>query len=145
MCYKWFQHGYTFNILCSINPGPWEILMIFYILMAEVSHVKLLSWDLTVDKSTLVHVMDHCHQATGHNLSQCWPRSLSPYGITRPQWVIGTSYNGMTQLSVEFWIWPYWIDYWFALKYLSTSQTIFLYHENVCKIADLIGRNRSMG
>ena len=26
-------------------------------------------------------------QATSHYLSQCWPRSLSPYGVTRPQWV----------------------------------------------------------
>ena len=26
-------------------------------------------------------------QATSHYLSQCWPRSLSPNGITRPQWV----------------------------------------------------------
>ena len=22
-----------------------------------------------------------------NHLSQCWPRSLSPYGVTRPQWV----------------------------------------------------------
>ena len=31
--------------------------------------------------------MAWCHQATSHYLSQCWPRSLSPYGFTRPQWV----------------------------------------------------------
>ena len=31
--------------------------------------------------------MAWCHQATSHYLSQCWPRSISPYGITRPQWV----------------------------------------------------------
>ena len=29
--------------------------------------------------------MAWCCQATSHYLSQCWPRSLSPYGITRPQ------------------------------------------------------------
>ena len=28
-----------------------------------------------------------CRQATSHYVSQCWPRSLSPYGVTRPQWV----------------------------------------------------------
>ena len=39
------------------------------------------------DKSTLVQVMAWCRQATSHYLSQCWPRSMSPYGITRPQWV----------------------------------------------------------
>ena len=43
--------------------------------------------DLTDDKSTLVKVMAWCRQATSHYLSQCWPRPLSPYGVTRPQWV----------------------------------------------------------
>ena len=46
-----------------------------------------MSLDLTDDKSTLVQVMAWCHQATSHYLSQCWPRSVSPYGITRQQWV----------------------------------------------------------
>ena len=27
------------------------------------------------------------YQATSHYLNQCWPRSMSPYGATRPQWV----------------------------------------------------------
>ena len=45
------------------------------------------SLDLTRDKSALVHVMARCHQATSHYLSQCSPRSLSPHGVTRPQWV----------------------------------------------------------
>ena len=31
--------------------------------------------------------MAWCRQATSHYLSQCWPRSLSPFGVTRPQWV----------------------------------------------------------
>ena len=43
--------------------------------------------DFTDDQSTLVQVMAWCRQATSHYLSQCWPRSLSPYGVTRPQWV----------------------------------------------------------
>ena len=45
------------------------------------------SLDFTEDKSTLVQVMAWCHQATSHYLSQCWPRFLSPYSVTRPQWV----------------------------------------------------------
>ena len=44
-------------------------------------------WDLTDDKSTLVQVMAWCRQAPSHYLSQCWPSSMSPYGVTRPQWV----------------------------------------------------------
>ena len=43
--------------------------------------------DLTNDKSTLVQVMAWCRQATSHYLNQCWPKSLSPYGVTRPQCV----------------------------------------------------------
>ena len=31
--------------------------------------------------------MAWCRLATSHYLSQCWPRSLSSYDITRPQWV----------------------------------------------------------
>ena len=45
------------------------------------------SLDLTDDQSTLAQVMAWCRQATSHCLSQCWPRSLLPYGVTRPQWV----------------------------------------------------------
>ena len=43
--------------------------------------------DLTDDKSTLVQVMAWCRQAISHYLSQCWIRSVLPYGVTRPQWV----------------------------------------------------------
>ena len=31
--------------------------------------------------------MAWCRQAPSHYLSQCWPRSVSPYGVTEPQWV----------------------------------------------------------
>ena len=46
-----------------------------------------MSMDLTDDKSILVQVMTWCCQATSHYLNQCWPRSLSPYGVIRPKWV----------------------------------------------------------
>ena len=32
--------------------------------------------------------MAWCRQATSHYLSQCWPRSMLPNGVTRPQWVL---------------------------------------------------------
>ena len=41
----------------------------------------------TDNQSRLVQVMAWCCQATSHYLSQCWPRSMMPYGVTRPQWV----------------------------------------------------------
>ena len=43
--------------------------------------------DLTDDKSTSVQEMAWCRKATSHYLSQCWPRSMTPNGVTRPQWV----------------------------------------------------------
>ena len=43
------------------------------------------------DKSALVQVKAWCHQATNHYLSQCWPRFMFPYGVSRTQWVNGTT------------------------------------------------------
>ena len=53
--------------------------------------------DLTDDKSTLVQVMAWCRQATSHYLSQCWPRSMSPNGVTRPQ---GVKHHGSLEMRV---------------------------------------------
>ena len=42
------------------------------------------------DKSALVQGMAWCHQAASHYLRPCSPRSMSPYGVTRPvrpQWI----------------------------------------------------------
>ena len=44
-----------------------------------------MSVDFTDDQSILVQVMAWCRQATSHYLSQCWSRSLLPYGVTGPQ------------------------------------------------------------
>ena len=41
--------------------------------------------DFADDMSALVEVMAWCRQATSHYLSQNWHRSMSPFGITRPQ------------------------------------------------------------
>ena len=84
-------------VLYSLAPGKFEWnfrYLIFQIISVIDSWgiscelaLKWMSHDLTDDKSTLVQVMAWCHQATSHYLSQCRPRSLSPYGVTRPQWV----------------------------------------------------------
>ena len=87
--------------LNSLAPGRFQFhfsrlfrLVIFKLTLKNggwgISHEIALRWmslDLTDDKSTLVQVMARCRQATSHYLSQCWPRSLLPYGVTRPQWV----------------------------------------------------------
>ena len=48
-----------------------------------------LTQKLTNEKSTLVQVLDRCHQATIHYLSQCWSIStvMMPLGFTRPHGV----------------------------------------------------------
>ena len=58
--------------------------------------LRWVAQNATDDKSILVQVMACWPQATSHYLSRCWPRSMSPYGITKPQWVIRltTQQNG---------------------------------------------------
>ena len=67
--------------------------------------LRWMSLDLTDDKSTLVQVMAWCHQATSHYMSQCWLRSLSPYGITRPEWVNTELWNGIKYIYVSLTHW----------------------------------------
>ena len=43
--------------------------------------------NLMDENSTLDQIMAWFCQAMNDYLSQCWPRSVSPYGVTRPQWV----------------------------------------------------------
>ena len=65
--------------------------------------LRWLSLELTDDKSTLVQVMAWCRQATSHYLSQCWLRYMSPYGVTRPQWVNSSParQNGTISLTIS--------------------------------------------
>ena len=51
---------------------------------------RRLSQDFTDRKSTLVQVMT----APSHYLGQCWPRSMSPNGVTKPQWVNSSQLGG---------------------------------------------------
>ena len=86
------SHWYfSFN---SLAPGRFQRnfrRVIFQLILAiddwSISCKIVLKWmpmDPTDGKSTLVQVMAWCRQATSHCLSQCWPRSLSPYGVIRP-------------------------------------------------------------
>ena len=75
--------------------------LIFVIDGSGMSCEIVLTWmpqNLADDKSTLVQVMAWCRQATSHYLSQCWHRSMSPYGITRPQWVNSHGIHCLRQL-----------------------------------------------
>ena len=75
--------------LNSLTPGRFKVnfrWVIFKLILVVngwgISCETALIWvslDHTYDKSTLVQVMAWCRQATSYYLSQCWPRSLSPY------------------------------------------------------------------
>ena len=81
----------------SLTPGKfeWNVRYLIFQIISVIDGwgisceltLRWMSLDLTDDKSTLVQVMAWCRQATNHYLSQCWSRSLSPYGVTRPQQV----------------------------------------------------------
>ena len=49
--------------------------------------LRWLSLHFTDGKVTLVQVMAWCHQATSHYECQCWPNSMLPNEVTKPQWV----------------------------------------------------------
>ena len=90
-------HKLTALPVNSLVPGRcgWNLNLVIFKLTSRVDTLSIsgeiaLRWmpqDFTDDKSTLVQVMAWCRQATSHYLGQCRPRSISPYGVTRPQWV----------------------------------------------------------
>ena len=74
-----FEWSFRHVIFKRIFVDGWHIC-------CEIALIWM-SLDFTDDQSSLVQVMAWCRQATSHYLSQCWPRSLSPYGVIRPQLV----------------------------------------------------------
>ena len=91
---KWTHCSILIKTFNSLAPGKlgWNSRHVIFkqILVIDgwgISCEIALIWmslDFTDDQSTLVQVMAWCHQATSQYISQCWPRSLSPYGVTRP-------------------------------------------------------------
>ena len=75
--FEWNFRWVIFKLISMIDG--WDIL-------CEIVHWWI-SFDITDDKSTLARVMALYRQATSQYLSQCWYRSMSQYGVTRPQWV----------------------------------------------------------
>ena len=95
ICISYFiQCANLFNSLrsgrsrCDYKHTIFNLVLLSGIIRSSYDNARRwTSRDLTDDKSTLVQVMACCRQATCHYLSQCWPRSMSPYCITKPQWV----------------------------------------------------------
>ena len=103
--------------------------------------LRWMSFDLTDDMSTLVQLMAWCRPATSHYLSQCWPRSLSSYGVTRPliklfllQFFVGTSSSKWWCIVMNVWkcdTWEYYkwwrnfdIRIWLHLEFFSVRVSV---------------------
>ena len=90
------QHG-PHSLLTNLAPGRYGSNFKGTLFKLIIQNSSLSIWSeivlvwmpqsLANDKSTIVQVMVWCHQATSHYLNQCWPRSMTPYGVTRRQWV----------------------------------------------------------
>ena len=93
--WRWDQVAMGSQNINSLAPGTfeWNFKYVIFKLILGIDGWSLsceiapiwMSLDFTDDQSTLVQVMAWCRQSTSHYLSQCWHRSLSPYGLTRPQ------------------------------------------------------------
>ena len=94
----WWHQAITWINVNSLGPGRFEWnfrwVILKQILLIDSCGYLLSNYSKinvtivpTNEKSTLAQVMAWCHQTASHCLSQCWPRSMSPYGVTRPQWV----------------------------------------------------------
>ena len=79
----------------------WILVIVGFGVSCEIA-LLLISLDFTDDESILVHVMAWCRQAPSHYLRQCWPRYLSSYGVTRPQWVLIIVSRGDMQCTYIF-------------------------------------------
>ena len=94
----------------SLAPGGFENIFqnVFFKLISWIdtlsnsceTALRSMPQNPSDDKSTLVQVMAWCRQAASHYLSQCCPRSLSPYGVTRPQWVNNIRYFTTSQCLI---------------------------------------------
>ena len=115
---KWPVFYPSYHNVCgwinSLAPGGFENIFqnVFFKLISWIdtlsnsceTALRSMPQNPSDDKSTLVQVMAWCRQAASHYLSQCCPRSLSLYGVTRPQWVKptrGTFYRMLFLISLD--------------------------------------------
>ena len=94
----------------SLAPGRCgnNFKSVIFKLTMQTSCLGTFSWvaqrwmpqNLTNEKSTLVMWR---HQAITWGQSQCWPRSMVPYGITMPQWVNELQCSGLSWKSCRSW------------------------------------------
>ena len=121
---SWFQRRFcslaTRSLpqkFCNINFKL--ILQIDIKSVSQETALKRMPRDYTDNKPTFGLVGPGngvvCCQATSNCLCQCWPRSLSPYSVSRPRWVIEAAfevrvgmsyYNPLLYMDVISYGWP---------------------------------------
>ena len=111
---------------CDFKTAIFNLILLIGIFASSKDNaLRWMPRDLTDDKSTLHQVMVWCRQATSHYLSHCWPSSMSPYGVTRPQWVkcpLTLTYGNTYQNDGGniYW-WSIWIFWGGKLPYLLNA------------------------
>ena len=87
------NHRFSINSLapgrsyCNFENVIFNLALLIGIFKSSDDVLKWMPQNVTDGKWTLVQVMAWCHQATSQYLNQCWPRSPTPYGVTRTQWI----------------------------------------------------------
>ena len=76
--------GFEWNLREAIFK---PILMISDWCISRLITLRCISQDLTHDKSTLIHFLACCREVISHWSSRCWPKSISPYGVTSLKWI----------------------------------------------------------
>ena len=78
---------------CIINSlAPGDVVVIFKGVISEhMLGMDFMTISCEIDLRTYMLISQHCfrqcRKAPSHYLIHCWPRSMSPYGVNRPQWV----------------------------------------------------------
>ena len=140
--------------LNSLAPGGFENIFqnVFFKLISWIdtlsnsceTALRSMPQNLSDDKSTLVQVMAWCRQAASHYLSQCCPSSLSPYGVTRPQWVNSQVSHGVEIMIIETRL--YKMEKWFVvIIYKPPSVTIKSFENVLTEIFQSLEKESPIG
>ena len=75
-------HKYIHAVFVQISfLYLWEINLIWFDSIPVLLHLKMAHDPSDYQSTFRVPVSTWCLQTTSHNLSQSWPRSISPYGV----------------------------------------------------------------
>ena len=81
---RWVNSLLPVWCICNLELIISKLMSLSRIIYCDIA-LRGMSQDLNDGQSTLVLVMAWCRQAASHYQNQCWPSSLMPYGMTKPQ------------------------------------------------------------